>query len=160
MRNRVAAAEPETRCPDSEIGKTYQCSPDDQVALISRKFGGPFSRHLDLVAVLDHRQVDPFPPVKSKPEAVKARPQVGAGGRDLDRHRPAGDQNPLATGVRTQGLILWIPCFRHLFHKPTDRCDSEQISRHDFGMDGTESRQCRVHILKTVPGHGDHDLET
>ena len=120
MRNRVAAAEPETRCPDSEIGKTYQCSPDDQVALISRKFGGRFSRHLDLVAVLDHRQVDPFPPVKSKPEAVKARPQVGAGGRDLDRHRPAGDQNPLATGVRTNGLILWIPCFRHLFHKPTD----------------------------------------
>ncbi len=90
MRNRVAAAEPETRCPDSEISKTHQCSLNDQVALISGKFGCPLSRHLDLVAVLDHCQIDPFAPVKSKPEAVKSRAQVGAGGRDLDRHRLPG----------------------------------------------------------------------
>ena len=94
MRDGVATAEPKPRCPDPKISEADERGPDDQVALIARQLGRPFPRHVDLIAPFDHRQADPLSPVEREPKTVEARSQVGAGSRNLHRHRVPG----LSTG--------------------------------------------------------------
>jgi hypothetical protein len=99
---------PQARCPYSKISQPYQRRADDQMALISRQLCCAFSGYLDLVAMVDHREVDPFPPVVREPEAIKPWPKICTRGRNLHRHRPTGAQDPLFSEVRTHGLLLWI----------------------------------------------------
>ena len=70
MRDRVTTAEPEPRCPDPKISETDQRRPDDQVALIPRKLGCAFPRDLNVIALLDNCQIDPFSPIEGEPEAI------------------------------------------------------------------------------------------
>jgi hypothetical protein len=86
VRNRVATAEPKPRRPDAKVGEADERRPDDQVALIPWQLGRPFSGHFDLIALFDHGQIDPLPPVEGEPKAVEAGSEVGAGGWDLHRH--------------------------------------------------------------------------
>jgi hypothetical protein len=138
VRNRVATAEPEPRRPDAKIGEADERGPDDQVALIPRQLGCPFSRHLDLIALFDHRQVDPLPPLEGEPKAVEARSEVGAGGWNLHRDGRSRAQHLLIRRVRrTIGSLE-----RHLsdlIQQPANRSNGEQIGFDDFGMNRAES---------------------
>ena len=123
---------------DPKISEADERGPDDQVALIPRQLGRPFPRDLDLIALFDHRQVDPLSPVEREPKAVESRSEVGAGSWDLHRHRVPGlstADRRLGTHHRSLKASLEI-----LVQQAADRRNGEQIRCHDFGMNRTESR--------------------
>jgi hypothetical protein len=93
VRDRVATAEPEPWCPDPKISETNQRGPDDQVALIPRKLGCTFPRDLNLIALFDHCQIDPFSPIQGEPETIESGAEVRRGGRNLHGHRPTSGQH-------------------------------------------------------------------